>query len=159
MLDTEDDIPFGDSLEDQDFVKATKYVERNTWCFTQHQLLSFYALYKQATVGSCTIPIPSILHPQARAKWYAWNKLQQIDKASAKSEYVRLLDDLKPAWDCSRGSGWVSVSRPKRQEDECIDETEEYILTTYIKDGCLDGIEDTRPSWNAYCKLPESMLI
>ncbi|XP_058064241.1 uncharacterized protein LOC131213978 [Anopheles bellator] len=136
-----DDIPFVDSLEDQHFVKATKFIELNTSSFPQNQLLSFYGLYKQATVGPCTTNIPGILHPQARAKWYAWNKLHQLDKSSAKLEYVKLLDELQPDWDSSRGSAWVSVSRPKRQEeDECIDEEEEHLLTTNIKDSWLEGV-------------------
>ncbi|RLN26955.1 hypothetical protein BBJ28_00023715 [Nothophytophthora sp. Chile5] len=35
------------------------------------QKLTLYALYKQATVGDCRSPSPSVFRPVEKAKWYA----------------------------------------------------------------------------------------
>ncbi|GMS87489.1 hypothetical protein PENTCL1PPCAC_9664, partial [Pristionchus entomophagus] len=50
--------------------------------------LTTYALYKQATLGPCTRPKPSLFHPIERVKWHAWNRLGDMPRREAKRIYV-----------------------------------------------------------------------
>jgi peroxisomal 3,2-trans-enoyl-CoA isomerase len=56
--------------------------------------LKLYALYKQATVGTCTVPKPGILDFVAKAKWEAWSQLTGMEKSEAEVQYVQLVDEL-----------------------------------------------------------------
>ncbi|KAJ3023571.1 Acyl-CoA-binding domain-containing protein 4 [Thoreauomyces humboldtii] len=55
---------------------------------TQSEKLRFYALYKQSTVGTCSIPRPSLWDAVGRAKWDAWQAVKLVNQAEAKEEYV-----------------------------------------------------------------------
>ncbi|KAI8585009.1 acyl CoA binding protein-domain-containing protein [Geranomyces variabilis] len=50
--------------------------------------LQFYGLYKQATVGSCATPRPSMWDVVGRSKWDAWNKVRTMSQSEAKEAYV-----------------------------------------------------------------------
>lgn len=132
---------------EESFARATKYIEHSTDQFKQEQLLQFYGLYKQATVGPCNTPKPAIYSMAARAKWYAWDKVRQLDPADARQQYVRLLDELAPSWCERHGSpgapepAWVSVSRPKRlSECSLPDDGTARSLVDRIKADDLDGV-------------------
>ncbi|KFM72020.1 Enoyl-CoA delta isomerase 2, mitochondrial, partial [Stegodyphus mimosarum] len=56
--------------------------------------LNLYALYKQATEGSCTVPKPSVFDLVGKAKWDAWNSLASMSKDEAKNKYVALVNQL-----------------------------------------------------------------
>ena len=58
-----------------DFTTAQNLVQQHRSAIPSTALLNLYALYKQATVGSCTIPRPSFFEFEARAKWDAWNAI------------------------------------------------------------------------------------
>jgi len=47
---------------------------------SNEQRLILYALYKQATVGACNTPIPSLLDIKRRAQWYSWNELGNMQR-------------------------------------------------------------------------------
>ncbi|XP_050072125.1 acyl-CoA-binding domain-containing protein 6-like [Anopheles maculipalpis] len=132
-----------DNPLDERFEKATKFLQHSTDLFKQDQLLQFYGLYKQATVGVCNIPKPAIYSMGARAKWYAWDKVKHLDTNAAKQEYVRLMDQLAPDWgESSAGeAGWVSVSRPKRLSESGPDETNKSLIDR-IKEDDLEGVRD-----------------
>lgn len=61
---------------------------------TQNELLKFYSLYKQATVGDNTRPKPNILNMKDRYKWDAWEKLKGMSQEDAEQEYIRYADEL-----------------------------------------------------------------
>ena len=50
--------------------------------------IKLYSLYKQATIGDCNIPKPSILNRIANYKWYAWNNLKGMTKETAQQQYI-----------------------------------------------------------------------
>ncbi|CAF4215001.1 unnamed protein product [Rotaria sp. Silwood2] len=50
--------------------------------------LTFYGLYKQATLGPCKDSRPSMFNYVARAKWEAWNRCQALTKEQAMSAYI-----------------------------------------------------------------------
>ena len=87
-----------------DFDKAVSYVRalpKGESTLTQSQQLSFYANFKQATVGPCSThggSQPWAVQFENRAKWDAWNALGNKSAQDAKSDYVKMLDELVPAW-------------------------------------------------------------
>ncbi|KAG8571626.1 hypothetical protein GDO81_011724 [Engystomops pustulosus] len=56
--------------------------------------LKLYALFKQATQGSCNAPKPGMLDFVNKAKWDAWNSLGSLSKDEAKKSYVELVNGL-----------------------------------------------------------------
>jgi hypothetical protein len=48
------------------------------------------SLFKQATIGECNIPKPSVFSIEASAKWKAWDSLGDMSQASAR-RYDHLL--------------------------------------------------------------------
>ena len=58
-------------------------------------LLSLYALYKQATEGDVSGKRPGMVDFKGRAKHDAWAKLKGKDSGTAESEYIQLVNQLK----------------------------------------------------------------
>jgi len=56
-----------------------------------HELLSLYALYKQATLGDCNDPKPRFYNVKAKAKWEAWTAKRGLSKEEAMKQYVQEL--------------------------------------------------------------------
>jgi acyl-CoA-binding protein len=80
------------------FDEAAKYLSNTKLKLTNDQKLSFYALFKQATIGPCNIPKPSLLNMYDRAKWNAWNDLKKMSKDEAITRYVKELEKVVPSW-------------------------------------------------------------
>ena len=55
---------------------------------SNNEKLTFYALFKQATVGKCNVPAPSRLKMVDKAKWDAWNGLGSMTQTEAKAKFV-----------------------------------------------------------------------
>ncbi|PWN29034.1 acyl-CoA-binding protein [Jaminaea rosea] len=76
---------------------------------SQDDQLTFYSLYKQATVGDVNTSRPGMLDFVGKAKWDAWNKQKGKDAEAAKKEYVEaLLALLKKHADDADAKKWVS---------------------------------------------------
>ncbi|KAL9250221.1 Acyl-CoA-binding domain-containing protein [Drosera capensis] len=60
--------------------------------------LQLYGLYKIATEGPCTAPMPPAFKMTARAKWQAWQKLGAMPPEDAMQKYVDIVTDLFPSW-------------------------------------------------------------
>lgn len=136
-----------DLLEDE-FTRATKFIERSHDQFEQRDLLKFYGFYKQATVGRCDIPKPGIFSMTARAKWSAWNELGTLPKEEAMKEYIKQLTNLQPNWDQCQGddelkpqkaASWVSVSTFAQEEEQLGSEDES--IVDFIKQGDLEKLK------------------
>ena len=56
--------------------------------------LKFYKYYKQATIGDCNIPQPSLFDFTNKVKWEAWNSLKGMSQEKAKCLYIKLLQSL-----------------------------------------------------------------
>ena len=65
---------------------------------TQVVQLGFYAFYKQATVGACKDPAPSLFAPRKRLMWTAWSRLGDMKKTAAMRGYIKKLTKLEPEW-------------------------------------------------------------
>ena len=59
------------------------------------QLLSLYALFKQATVGDVSGSRPGMLDVKGRAKYDAWAAIKGKSSEAAMQEYVDLIESLK----------------------------------------------------------------
>jgi acyl-CoA-binding protein len=57
-------------------------------------LLKFYAYFKQATIGPCNIPRPSIFKVVERAKWDSWNSVKNLAKEEAMNLYVNEIKNV-----------------------------------------------------------------
>lgn len=58
--------------------------------------LTFYALFKQATVGKNTTPQPSKLSVTAYYKWLAWKQCGDMTKEEAMNHYVAMVKKRLP---------------------------------------------------------------
>jgi len=62
---------------------------------SDEELLDFYGLYKQATVGDNNTAQPWAVQMEARAKWDAWAKYKGLSADEAQQKYVALYESLK----------------------------------------------------------------
>ncbi|XP_078152210.1 uncharacterized protein LOC144547430 isoform X2 [Carex rostrata] len=60
--------------------------------------LQLYGLHKVATEGPCYESHPLALRASTRAKWYAWQKLGNMNPEAAMEEYMTLLSKNVPDW-------------------------------------------------------------
>jgi len=60
--------------------------------------LKLYAMFKQATIGDCTAPRPSVLDLIGSAKWKAWQSMRGVNPVDAAAYYVALVSELSPGW-------------------------------------------------------------
>ncbi|MBC86753.1 MAG: acyl-CoA-binding protein [Bdellovibrionaceae bacterium] len=58
-------------------------------------LLSLYALFKQATDGDVAGKRPGMLDIKGRAKYDAWAKLKGKNPSDSQAEYIQLVESLK----------------------------------------------------------------
>ncbi|XP_069586819.1 enoyl-CoA delta isomerase 2-like isoform X1 [Ranitomeya imitator] len=56
--------------------------------------LKLYALFKQATQGSCNTPKPGLLDFVNKAKWDAWKAVGSLSQDDARKSYVELVSNL-----------------------------------------------------------------
>lgn len=122
------------------FGRAATYLQSIVSELDQKTLLSFYGLYKQATIGPCNTSKPGIFNLQAKAKWNAWNELGDLTKDVAMGRYVDEMERLRPDWDSSDTKRpkeqWVSVSTFQLDGDDAIEVTEKSHID-YVKEGDL----------------------
>jgi diazepam-binding inhibitor (GABA receptor modulating acyl-CoA-binding protein) len=74
---------------DKNFNTACFYVRYNWTKISSFYILSFYALYKQATIGDCNIKC-NIYDYTNYIKKNNWNDLRGMSKIDAKIEYIKL---------------------------------------------------------------------
>lgn len=103
---------------EEEFTQAANFLQHNTSSVEQNDLLEFYGLYKQATVGKCNTSKPSMFNLQAKAKWNAWNSLGDMTKAKAMEMYVNKMKTKFPDKTFFERSNWVAVSSMKNLDDE-----------------------------------------
>ncbi|XP_015511397.1 acyl-CoA-binding domain-containing protein 6 [Neodiprion pinetum] len=128
---------------DKTFDRAADHLQSLASQLDSGQLLGFYGLYKQATVGPCDTPRPSWYQTQAKHKWEAWKALGDMGKEVAMGSYIRAVGKLDPTWekDARLGSqAWVTVSRLPNTDVELrdIDKT----LLDWVKDGDEEKVRD-----------------
>lgn len=121
------------------FNRAATYLQKIVSELDQTTLLSFYGLYKQATVGKCNIPKPGIFNLQGKAKWNAWNDLNDTTSDVAMTRYISEMDRLKPGWDEENSKKetkeqWVSVSTFQVEDDVEVADKSHF---DYVKEGDL----------------------
>ena len=63
---------------------------------SNNEKLTFYALFKQATIGKCNIPAPSRLKLIEKAKFDAWNALGSMSQQEAKQNFLKEFEAKTP---------------------------------------------------------------
>jgi len=86
------------SIEDK-FLKATIHVRNlpKEGDVSVTQQLQMYGLYKRATVGKCSDLgglQPWTIQFEARAKWDAWNAVEDLSVVEAMEKYTKLVTEL-----------------------------------------------------------------
>ena len=81
------------STADQ-FAAAQERVKTLTTRPSNEELLTLYALYKQATEGDVSGSRPGMFDLKGRAKYDAWAGKKGTSKDAAMSQYVALVDRL-----------------------------------------------------------------
>jgi diazepam-binding inhibitor (GABA receptor modulator, acyl-CoA-binding protein) len=79
---------------DEDFAAAQQKVKGLRQTPSNDELLSLYALYKQATSGDASGKRPGMLDLKGRAKFDAWSQVKGTASGDAKKKYVDLVADL-----------------------------------------------------------------
>ncbi|XP_048364332.1 enoyl-CoA delta isomerase 2-like isoform X2 [Sphaerodactylus townsendi] len=84
----------GMQASQEDFEKAQEQLKKLKTDPGNEVKLKLYALFKQATKGSCNTPKPGMLDFVNKAKWDAWNSLGTLPQESAREQYVDLVSNL-----------------------------------------------------------------
>lgn len=77
-----------------DFEQAQQVVKDNHSKFNNDELLDFYKLYKQATVGDINTDRPGMFSLKERAKWDAWNSVSGMEKSEAENLYIETVEKI-----------------------------------------------------------------
>ncbi|XP_043259301.1 acyl-CoA-binding domain-containing protein 6-like [Colletes gigas] len=128
---------------EETFNKAASYLQTLASELNSNELLRFYALYKQATVGSCNIPKPNWYQVQARQKWEAWKNLNDMSHNVAMNNYIQELTNINPNWEediKSESHSWVAISRLINMEEEINDVDKTFL--DWIKEGHEQKVEE-----------------
>lgn len=80
---------------DERFATAQAEVKNLSSRPSNDDLLSLYALFKQATDGDVSGKRPGMLDVKGRAKFDAWKKRKGTSAEAAKNQYIALVDRLK----------------------------------------------------------------
>ncbi|CAK9803441.1 Acyl-CoA-binding domain-containing protein 6 [Anthophora quadrimaculata] len=148
------------SLE-KTFNKAAHHLQLLASELNSTELLKFYALYKQATIGPCNISKPSWYQMQARQKWEAWKNLNDMSCDDAMNNYIQELTKLNPNWEedaKTESNSWVAISRLINMEEE-ISDTDKTFLD-WIKEGHEEKVQELLDKEPKHANLidPEGLL-
>jgi len=82
------------------FNRAVEYITTNPASdkVTPQLQLTFYSLFKQATVGPNRTPAPSRVRMVDRLKWQAWKDLKNLSSEKAMIRYLNRLKEEDPEW-------------------------------------------------------------
>ncbi|XP_060851600.1 acyl-CoA-binding domain-containing protein 6 [Rhopalosiphum padi] len=119
------------------FDKAVSYISGSNLSDVDMQL-KLYGFYKQALVGTCTQPKPSIFDLKGRKKWYAWSELGTMTKEEAMTSYINLVTSINPNFETEK-TGWVTVSTFANDEKPLSEN--EKTISDWVKDGDLNKIK------------------
>ena len=80
---------------DKTFQECVEWVNQTKLEITDDEKLLCYGLFKQATEGNNTKPEPWSFNIFESAKWKAWNKNKDMNKDTAKENYMNLIELIK----------------------------------------------------------------
>ena len=69
----------------------SKYEDMLTYNYS-YAKLDLYKYYKQATIGDCNIPAPSIDNKDEYRKWSSWNEAKNVSKKDAMTSYINIYE-------------------------------------------------------------------
>ncbi|EPR61883.1 ankyrin repeat-containing protein [Toxoplasma gondii RUB] len=92
---TTDDVEGGPTGKlPKTFNEATSWVASHGKACPVEDQLQLYGFYKQATVGNCADPEPSIVELARHAKWNAWRQCTGMEPEEAEEAYVGFVRDI-----------------------------------------------------------------
>jgi diazepam-binding inhibitor (GABA receptor modulator, acyl-CoA-binding protein) len=82
------------------FDKAVFYIRNGSESNSDNKKkLNYYKYYKQATIGNVTGKQPWAVQLEARAKWDAWNSVNEMSSEEAMKKYIELLSKDNKDWE------------------------------------------------------------
>ncbi|XP_018399693.1 PREDICTED: acyl-CoA-binding domain-containing protein 6-like [Cyphomyrmex costatus] len=142
---------------EETFDRASKYLQTLVSELDSGQLLGFYGLYKQATVGPCDIPKPNWYQIQAKHKWEAWKNLGDMSREIAMTNYIHGIEKINPSWDeeeAKAGSQkWIVFSKLSYGSAELNDEDKTFL--DWIKEGNETKVREFLSSEPALVNKPD----
>ncbi|KAJ6384523.1 hypothetical protein OIU78_027765 [Salix suchowensis] len=103
--------------------------------FQNDTALLLYALYQQATVGTCNVPKPSSWKAVEQSKWKSWQGLGNMVSTEAMRLFVKILEEDDPSW-YSRASNSIS---------EISESAVDTQVNHYLKDEAIIKNENSFP--------------
>ncbi|KAG9468706.1 hypothetical protein GDO78_022121 [Eleutherodactylus coqui] len=82
-------------MAEADFDKAAEEVKCLKSTPSDQDMLETYALYKQACVGDVNTERPGFMDFKGKAKWDAWSAKKGTPQCDARTQYIKLVEDLK----------------------------------------------------------------
>lgn len=128
---------------EETFNRAAKHLQTLVSELNNTELLTFYAFYKQATVGPCDIPRPNWYQTQAKQKWEAWKNLGDMSREVAMENYISALKNVNPSWEedaKADSQGWVAISRLTNTEEELEDAEKTFL--DWVKEGNKNMVQE-----------------
>ncbi|XP_012230676.1 acyl-CoA-binding domain-containing protein 6-like [Linepithema humile] len=128
---------FADATDlEETFNRAAKYLQTLVSELDSGQLLAFYGLYKQATVGPCDVPRPNWYQVQAKHKWEAWKNLGDMSRETAMADYIHAIAKINSSWEEEAKAdtpAWISVSKLSITDAELRDVDKTFL--DWVKEG------------------------
>lgn len=129
------------------FERACDYVNRRHSKLDSNSLVRLYGYFKQATVGKCKTPKPSIFNFQSQLMWKAWFKLNDMSKSEAMQNYVHCLTSAVENWEDEideesnepKENSWIAVSSLCKEAD--LPETSKGFYD-WVKEGNLEKLKE-----------------
>lgn len=97
------------SASEDQFQAAARALKDAQPALSQKDLLTIYALFKQASEGDCTKPQPSRWNMKAYYKWEAWSSRRSMSKAKARALYCEEVQKHVPSF---------ALAAPEPESDE-----------------------------------------
>lgn len=132
------------SIENE-FEKGCDYVTAQHSKLNSELLVRLYGYFKQATIGKCDAPKPSIFDLRSQAKWKSWSKLGDMSKSEAMQQYIQNLTETVQDWnqeiDCAKSKEqcWVSVSTMCKEKE--VPHSSKDVFD-WVKEGCISKLKE-----------------
>jgi len=126
----------------EEFSKASEFVRQSKFKTSNDQKLSFYAFFKQATVGPCSGPKPGFLDFEGKAKWSKWKELKDMTTIEAMKKYIAFLSLIKADWRDSVPTTTTKTTTTTTTTTSTVPETQTATTTTVVEEGKPEELID-----------------
>lgn len=121
------------------FNKAANHLQIILPRVDNQTLLTLYGYYKQGSEGPCNTSKPSWYDIRAKAKWEAWNRLENMPKDQAKTLYINAIKAIDPTFDGVENLG--NGNKVSSMAGHNAIPYNEMSLVDHVKNGHVDEVK------------------